>query len=80
MDMQGQTTYLVCYRVQYILNLDIVLHLTPGGGGVLSGKVGMGMCGPNRVPFRPLRLYRWPLFYLKNGLDKVAFFKMLHFR
>ena len=25
------------------------------GGGVLSGKVGTGMCGPDRVPFRPLR-------------------------
>ena len=25
--------------------------VAPGGGGVLSGKVGTGMCGPDRVHF-----------------------------
>ena len=39
------------------------------GGGVLSGKVGTGMCGPDRVLFRPLRFTNGLLFYLKIGLD-----------
>ena len=30
--------------------------------GVLSGKVGTGMCGPDRVPFRPLRFTNGPFF------------------
>ena len=33
--------------------------------GVLSGKVGMGMCGPDRVPFRPLRFTYGPFFIWK---------------
>ena len=41
----------------------------PGGGGVLSGKVGTGMCSPDRVPFRPLRFTNGSFFYLKIGLD-----------
>ena len=39
------------------------------GGGVLSGKVGTGMCGPDRVLFRPFRFTNGPFFYLKIGLD-----------
>ena len=39
------------------------------GGGVLSGKVGTGMCGPDRVLFRPLRFSNCPLFYLKISLN-----------
>ena len=39
------------------------------GGGVLSGKVGTGMCGPDRVLFRPLRFTNGLFFYLKIGLD-----------
>ena len=39
------------------------------GGGVLSGKVGTGMCGPDRLLFRPLRFSNGPFFYLKIGLD-----------
>ena len=39
------------------------------GGGVLSVKVGTGMCGPDRVLFRPLRFSNGPFFYLKIGLD-----------
>ena len=31
-------------------------------GGVLSGKVGTGMCGPDRVPFLPLRFTNGPFF------------------
>ena len=40
-----------------------------GGGGVLSGKVDTGMCGPGRVPFWPLRFTNGPLFffYLRIG-------------
>ena len=30
--------------------------------GVLSGKVGTGMCGPDRVLFRPLRFSNGPFF------------------
>ena len=36
--------------------------------GVLSGKVGTGRCGSDRVPFRPPRFTMTP-FYLKIGLD-----------
>ena len=32
------------------------------GGGVLSGKVGTGMCGPDRVLFRALRFCNGPFF------------------
>ena len=39
------------------------------GGGVLTGKVGTGMCGPDRVLFRPLGFSNGPFFYLKIGLD-----------
>ena len=48
---------------------------TGGGGGggeeegVLSGKVGTGMCGPDKVLFSGSQVYQWPLFYLKIGLD-----------
>ena len=31
-----------------------------GSGGVLGGKVGTGMCGPDRVLFRPLRFTNAP--------------------
>ena len=33
-----------------------------GGGGVLIGKVGTGMCGPDRVLFRALRFCNGPFF------------------
>ena len=42
------------------LSLSIV-PLKPGGG-VLSGKVGTGMCGPDRVLFRALRFCNGPFF------------------
>ena len=35
------------------------------GGGVLSGKVGTGMCSQYRVPFLASQVYQW----LKIGLD-----------
>ena len=42
---------------------------------VLSGKVGTRMCGPDRVPFRPLRFTNGLLFiYLKIGLDIGSIF------
>ena len=34
----------------------------PRGGGVLSGKVGTGMCGPDGVLFRALRFCNGPFF------------------
>ena len=38
--------------------------------GVLSGKMGTGMCGPDRVAFFSLSgLEMAPFFYLKIGLD-----------
>ena len=42
---------------------------SPGGGGEINGKVGTGMCGPDRVLFRALRFCNGPFFYLKIGLD-----------
>ena len=45
----------------------LLLHLLIRG--VLSGKVGTGMCGPVRVLFSTSQVYQWPLFYLKIGLD-----------
>ena len=36
-----------------------------GCAGVLSGKVSTGMCGPDRVPFRPLRFTNGPFFIWK---------------
>ena len=38
----------------------IVVENVPGG--VLSGKVGTGMCGPDRVLFRALRFCNGPFF------------------
>ena len=42
-------------------------HYSPGG--VLSGKVGTGMCGPDGVLFPPLRFTNGPLFIWNFGLD-----------
>ena len=38
----------------------------PGSRGVLTGKLGTGMCGPDRVPFRPLRFANGPFFIFEN--------------
>ena len=38
-------------------------------GGILSGKVGMGRCGQDRVHFRRPRFTNDPFFYFKVGLD-----------
>ena len=35
---------------------------TPGAGGVLSGKVGTGRCGLDRVPFQAPRFTNDPFF------------------
>ena len=48
--------------LEAILN-EFCLWITPGG--VLSGKVGTGMCGPDRVLFRPLRFTNGPFFIWK---------------
>ena len=45
----------VCFTLSKTLR-----HLP--GGGVLSGKVGTGMCGPDRVLFRALRFIIGPFF------------------
>ena len=46
--------------------------------GVLSGKVGTRMCGPDRVPFRSLRFTngraQMAAFYLKIDLDRGCVF------
>ena len=34
-----------------------------GGGGVISGKMGTGMHGPERVPFQPLRFTNDPFLF-----------------
>ena len=47
------------------ISVVIVQGLSPV---VLSGKVGTGMCGPDRVPLRPLGFTNGPLF-LKIGID-----------
>ena len=36
--------------------------------------MGTGMCGPDRVPFQPLRFTNGLFFYLKIGLDRGRFF------
>ena len=38
------------------------VHVRMGPGGVLSVKVCTGMCGPDRVLFRPLRFTNSPFF------------------
>ena len=54
---------IVCYQpqtIQYYINI-LNGH---DGGGVLSGKVGTGMCGPDRVLFRPLSFTNWHPFFI----------------
>ena len=46
-----------------------VLKPVQGTRGLLSGKMGTGMCGPDRVLFQPLRFSNGPFFHLKIGLD-----------
>ena len=49
-----------CFNFFHVIVMLEVKHFcrnfTGGGGGVITGKVGTGMCGPDRgrVPFRPL--------------------------
>ena len=46
--------YLI-FSLSKVVTFVFALGNSPGGGGVLSGKVGTGMCGPDRVLFRALR-------------------------
>ena len=39
-----------------------LVKLSQAPGGVLIGKVGTGMCGPDRVLFRALRFCNGPFF------------------
>ena len=48
---------------------SLPLPLGPALLNLSSVKVGTGMCGPDRVPFRPLRFTNVPFYYLKIGLD-----------
>ena len=49
-------------------------------GGVLSGKVGMGMCDPDRVPFRPLRFTNGPFLFENWFRYRSCFCKLHNFR
>ena len=54
--------------------------ITPGAG-VLSGKVGKGRCGPDRVPFWRPRFTNDPFFLFENCFRyRLHFRKMLNFR
>ena len=49
--------------------------------GVLSGKVGTGMCGPDRVLFRPLRFTNGPFFLFENWFKyRLRFCKIHNFQ
>ena len=48
-----------------------------GPGGVLSEKVGMGMCGPDRVFFPPLRFTNGP-FLFENWFRYWSRFCKMH--
>ena len=52
----------------FVLPNFLVQYILTGGGGVLSRKVGTGMCGSDSS-FLGFRVLQWPLFYLKIGLD-----------
>ena len=56
-------------------------EMNPGAEGVLSGKVGTGMFGPDRVLFQPLRFTNGPLFLFENWFRyRSRFSKMHNFR
>ena len=60
--IQEKTPVLIHQSILLLfVNLTLTLSYIPGGG-VLSGKVGTGMCGPYRVLFRPLRFSNGPFF------------------
>ena len=69
-------------RLSVVTIVSTKSYLNPGGGGgVLSGKVGTGMCGPDRVPFRLLRFTNAPPFLFANWFRlRSLFCKMLNFR
>ena len=48
------------FDAYYVISMVLILVGIPGG--VLSGKVGTGMCGPDRVLFRALRFTNGPFF------------------
>ena len=54
--------------------------LTTRGGGVLSEKVDSGMCGPDRVLFRPLRFSNSPILFENWFRYRWRFCKMHNFR
>ena len=59
--------YISLLKMTEDLILITLMHENPGG--VLSGKVGTGMCGPDRVLLQPLRFTNGPFFIWKIGLD-----------
>ena len=54
--------------------------LPPGGGGVLSGKVGTGMCGDIGCFFGPSGLPTAPFLFENWFRYRSCFCKMLKFR
>ena len=50
------------------------------GGGVPSGKVGTGMCGPDRVLFRALRFCNSPFLFENWFIYRSRFCKMHNLR
>ena len=53
------------YSHSFEISIEVLRYrqtTTTPGGGVLSGKVGTGMCGPDRVLFRALRFCNGPFF------------------
>ena len=50
------------------------------GGGLLSGKVGPGICGPNRVLFRPLRFTNGPFLFENWFRYRLHFCKIHNFQ
>ena len=72
---EGRLFFSLIARFHIIGRVD--MRVFPGG--VLSGKAGTGMCGPDMMPFRPLRFTNG-LFLFENLLRyRSRFCKMLYF-
>ena len=56
-----------------------MLNFTARPRGVLSGNVGTWRCGPDRVPFRPLRFTNDPFLFENWFIYRLHFSKMLNF-
>ena len=77
--------YLIWYtNISILFAMICFLPISSGlystGGGVLSGKVGTGMCGPDRVLFRPLRFTNCPFLFENWFRYRSHFWKMQKFQ